>query len=115
MSKNDQNTSKFKYLVHFSQEISIIDSVHSVIMFRYGLAIIHPVAAIGGLQRTQNGQKRPQNDPFYAILKKKSRIMNFFLSNLLVPKNVASVKCKRVETAKKYSPEHRISLSKGLK
>ena len=41
--------------------------------------------------------------------------MKFFLPNLLVPKNVASVKCKRVETAKKYGPEHRISLKTGLK
>ena len=41
-----------------------------------GLAKKQPAAAIGGLQGTQNGQKRPQNDPFYAILK----INEFFLT-----------------------------------
>ena len=51
---------------------------------------------------------------FYAMIKT-SRIMKFFLPNLLVPKNVASVKCMRVETAKKYGPEHGIGLKKGLK
>ena len=46
---------------------------------------------------------------------KTSRIMKFFLPNLLVPKNVASVKCKRAETVKKYDPEHGLSLSSSPK
>ena len=33
------------------------------------LAKKQPVTSIGSLQGTQNGQKRPQNDPFYAISK----------------------------------------------
>ena len=41
--------------------------------------------------------------------------MKFFLQNLEISKNVASVKCKRVETAKKIDPEHCISLKTGLK
>ena len=41
--------------------------------------------------------------------------MKFFLPNLEISKNVASVKYKRVETAKKFDPEHRISLKTGLK
>ena len=41
--------------------------------------------------------------------------MKFFSPNLKISKNVASVKCKRVETAKKYGPEHQISLKTGLK
>ena len=51
---------------------------------------------------------------FYAMIKT-SRIMKFFLPNLLVLKNVASVKCKRAETVKKYDPEHGISLNSSPK
>ena len=40
-----------------------------------------------------------------------SRIMKLFLPNLLVTKNIASVKCKREKTVKKYDPEHGISLN----
>ena len=38
-----------------------------------------------------------------------------FVQNLKISKNEASVKCKRAETAKKYGPEHCISLKTGLK
>ena len=41
--------------------------------------------------------------------------MKFFLSHLQIYKNVDKVKCKRAETAKKYGPEHCISLKTGLK
>ena len=51
---------------------------------------------------------------FYAMIKT-SRIMKFFLPNLLVLKNVASVKCKRAETVNKYDPEHGISLNSSPK
>ena len=36
--------------------------------------------------------------------------MKFFLPNLKVSKNVASVKCMRIKTAMKYDPEHDISI-----
>ena len=85
----------------FSQKIPVIDPVHSVIM---GLAEKTAKGCIGTMQRTQNGQKRSQMNLFYAMIKT-SRIMKFFLPNLLVLKNVASVKCKRAETVKKYEYE----------
>ena len=34
-----------------------------------GLAKKWLVATIGGLQGTQNDQKRPENDPYYAMAK----------------------------------------------
>ena len=41
--------------------------------------------------------------------------MKFFLPNLGISKNQASVKCERVETAKKFGPEHHISSKTGFK
>ena len=41
--------------------------------------------------------------------------MKFFLSNPKISKNLASVKCERVETAKKFGLEHRVSLKTGFK
>ena len=41
--------------------------------------------------------------------------MKFFLSNPKISKNLASVKCERVETAKKFGPEHHISSKTGFK
>ena len=41
--------------------------------------------------------------------------MKIFVQNLEISKNEASVKCKRAETAKKFGPEHRITLKTGLK
>ena len=41
--------------------------------------------------------------------------MKFFPPNLKISKDVASVKCNRVETAKKYGPERCISLKTGPK
>ena len=79
-----------------------------------GLAKKQPVAAIRGLRGTQNGQKRPQNDPFYDISKINEKYLSFFLPNLKITKNIASVKCEKVETVKIFSPEHRISLKAGL-
>ena len=40
--------------------------------------------------------------------------MKFFLPNLEISKNLDSVKCERVETAKKIDPEHCISSKMGL-
>ena len=78
MSKNNRNSSKFKYLVLFSLEISFIDPVHSVIFFfDMGLAKIHPVVAIGGLQGTQNGTKRPYNVPNYTTVEPRNKCLAF--------------------------------------
>ena len=41
--------------------------------------------------------------------------MKFFLPNLEISKNLASGKCERVETAKKFGPEHHISSKTGFK
>ena len=98
----------------FLQKILVIDAVHSVIMYGHWFCWKTAIGCIGSLQRTQKSQKRSQNGLFYAIMKT-SGIMKFFLPNLLVPKNVASVKCKRVETVKKYGPEHGISLNSSPK
>ena len=70
-----------------------------------GLAEKRPKAALGACKGPKMAKKRSQNDLFYAMIKI-SGIMNFFLPNLLVPKNVGSVKCKRKGTVKKYDPEH---------
>ena len=77
MSKNNRNSSKFKYLVLFLLEISFIDPVHSVIFFDMGLAKIHPVVAIGGLQGTQNGTKRPYNVPVYTTVEPRNNSLAF--------------------------------------
>ena len=69
MTKIDQNASKFENFVYFPQKILFSDPVHSVIVYKHGFVKKKPVAAIWGLQGTQNGQKRPQNVPFYAISK----------------------------------------------
>ena len=42
-------------------------------------------------------------------------MIKFFLSNLQIYKNVDKVKCKRVETEKKYGSKHRISPKTGPK
>ena len=69
-----------------------------------GLAEKRPKAALGACKGPKMAKKGLK-------MIKTSRIMKFFLPNLLVSKNVASVKCKRVETVKKYGPEHGISLN----
>ena len=95
--------------MYLSQKIPIIDPNHSVIMFRHGFGQNTPSGCNWRLAKESKWPRSPQNDPFYAITKNKSRMMKLFLPNLLVSMNVASVKCKRVETAKKYGPEHGIS------
>ena len=58
MDQYDQNPSKFKNLVYFSQKIPIIDPVHSVIMYRHGFGEKMASRCIWGRARTSKRLKK---------------------------------------------------------
>ena len=97
---------QFDQLCKSSRSIEAVQQRATNPLLRAGL-ITRTVAAKKTRQLTCEEYLKMTHFTLYQKLMKNKEI---FLPNLKISKNVASVKCKRVETVKTFSPEHHISL-----